>query len=86
MVHNLALNVFDDKNLEVKHLVSKVLATNVIGVKELESFWTILRSISGTVLGTILKAICYTILRSIFLGTIFQAAVRQSSSIVIRQS
>ena len=33
----LTLNVFDDKNLEVKHLVSNVLATNVIGVKELES-------------------------------------------------
>ena len=30
----LALNIFDDKNLEVKYLVSKVSATNVIAVKE----------------------------------------------------
>ena len=33
----LAFNVFDDKNLEVKHPASKVWATNIIGVKELES-------------------------------------------------
>ena len=34
---NWPLNVFNDKNLEAKHLVSNVLVTNVIGVKELES-------------------------------------------------
>ena len=33
----LAFNVFDDKNLEVKHPASKVWGTNIIGVKELES-------------------------------------------------
>ena len=33
----LALNVFDIKSLEVKHLASNVWATNVIGVKQLES-------------------------------------------------
>ena len=32
----LALNVFDIKSLEVKHLASNVWATNVIGVKQLE--------------------------------------------------
>ena len=32
-----ALNVFDVKNLEVKHPASKVWSTNVLGVKQLES-------------------------------------------------